>query len=168
MPWFVIYTKSKSEKLAARELRKRGVDVYCPLRKVKRKWSDRIKTVEEPLFRSYCFVNLEENERQQVYGVPGVVGYLFWLKKPAIVKQKEIDIIKDMLNDFDHDTLEIMDFEAADRFRIASGAFMDQEGEVISVQGKILAVKIDSLNAYLTIDVSKNKIDKLKKSIYSI
>ncbi|WP_227687032.1 UpxY family transcription antiterminator [Spirosoma arboris] len=70
----VIYTKSRSEKLAAKELQQRGVEVYCPFRKVKRKWSDRIKTVEEPLFRSYYFVHLEEHERQAVYEVPGVVG----------------------------------------------------------------------------------------------
>ena len=78
MPWFVIYTKSKSEKLVANGLRNLGFDVYCPLRKVQRKWSDRVKIVEEPLFRSYCFVNLKEEERHLVYNVPGFVRYLFW------------------------------------------------------------------------------------------
>ncbi|MGM9506807.1 MULTISPECIES: UpxY family transcription antiterminator [Larkinella] len=161
MPWFVIYTKSRSEKLAAKELQKRGVEVYCPLRKIKRKWSDRFKIVEEPLFRSYCFVNVEENERQVVYGVPGVVGYLNWLKKPAIVKQKEIDLIKDMLNDFDHDSIEIVDFKTAERLRIASGAFIDQEGQVISTQGKTIVLKIESLNICISVDLSKNKVEKL-------
>ncbi|QDK78682.1 UpxY family transcription antiterminator [Spirosoma sp. KCTC 42546] len=164
MPWFVIYTKSRSEKLAANELRKRGVDVYCPLRKIKRQWSDRVKMVEEPLFRSYCFVNLEENERQAVYGVPGVVGYLHWLQKPAIVKQKEIDLIKDMLNDFDHDALELLDFKTADRLKITSGAFMDQEGEVMSTQGKTIVVKLESLQVYVSVDLNKNKVEKVGRT----
>lgn len=164
MPWFVIYTKSRSEKLVARELSQRGVDVYCPVRKVKRKWSDRVKLVEEPLFNSYCFVHLEEKERQLVYGVPGVVGYLFWLKKPAVVKQKEIDIIKNMLNDFDHDSLTIVDLKQADRLRVTSGLLMNQEGEVVSTQGKHVVVKIESLNICISIDTSKNKLEKLNNS----
>lgn len=163
MPWFVIYTKSRSEKLVATELRRRGVDVYCPVRKVKRKWSDRMKLVEEPLFNSYCFVHLEEKERHLVYGVSGVVGYLFWLKKPAIVKQKEIDIIKNMLNDFDHDSISIIDFKQTDRLRITSGVFTGQEGEVISSQGKNVIIRVESLQICISIDASKNKIEKLNK-----
>ncbi len=164
MPWFALYTKSRSEKLAARSLHQRGIDVYCPLRKVQRKWSDRIKTVEEPLFRSYCFVNLEENQRSLVYGAPGVVGYLYWLKKPAIIKQSEIDLIKDMLNDYDHNSLEIIDFATADRLRITSGSFMGQEGEVVSTQGKTMVVRIDSLNACISVNLSKNKVEKLRRN----
>jgi transcriptional antiterminator RfaH len=165
MPWFVLYTKSRSEKLVAQGLRKRNVDVYCPLRKIQRKWSDRIKLVEEPLFRSYCFVNLAEQQRAVVFGVPGVVGYLYWLKKPAIVKQHEIDLIKDMLNDFDHDTLEVLDVKAADRLKITSGAFMNQEGEVISAQGKTIVIRIESLGMSVSVDSSKNKVEKLTHTI---
>lgn len=164
MPWFVLYTKSRSEKLVARGLIQKGIQVYCPLRKVKRKWSDRFKIVEEPLFRSYCFVHLEENERARVFGVPGVVGYLHWLKKPAIVKPKEIDLIRDMLNDFDHDSLEVVNFDAADRLKITSGAFMDQEGEVVSANGKRLMIKLDSLSMFIAIDISKTKVEKVKTS----
>ena len=163
MPWFVIYTKSRSEKLAAEKLHQKGIEVYCPLRKVKRKWSDRIKMIEEPLFRSYCFVHLEEHERSAVYGVPGVVGYLHWLNKPAVVRQREIDLIKTMLNDFEHDSLEILDFQTSDRLRITSGAFMNQEGEVVARQGKKVVVRLESLNISVSIDMSKNKVEKLKK-----
>lgn len=161
MPWFVLYTKSRSEKLVASGLRKRGIEVYCPIRKVSKKWSDRIKIVEEPLFRSYCFVNLKEEERHLVFDVPGVVRYLFWLKKPAIVKQKEIDIIKNMLNDFDNDSIEVVNLSASDRIRIESGTFFNTEADVISTQGKTIMVKIESLGLYLSIDTSKNKVKKI-------
>lgn len=160
MPWFVLYTKSRSEKLVANGLRKRGIEVYCPLQKIKRKWSDRVKIVEEPLFRSYCFVNLAENQRALVFGAPGVVGYLYWLKKPAVVRQVEIDLIKDMLNEFDHDAIEMLTFKAADRLRIKSGALMDQEGDVISVQGKVIVIHLESLGLSISVDSSKNKLEK--------
>ena len=164
MPWFVLYTKSRSEKRAANALRQRGVEVYCPLRKVRRKWSDRIKTVEEPLFKSYCFINVAEADRSVAFGVPGVVGYLYWLKKAAVVRPEEIELIRDMLNEFDHESIEMCDFATADRLRITSGAFMSQEGDVISVQGKTIVVKIESLSIYIAVDLTKNKVEKLKKS----
>lgn len=161
MPWFVLYTKSRSEKTVAKNLHQSGIDVYCPLRKTKRRWSDRTKMVEEPLFRSYCFVRLEEHQRAVVFGTPGVVGYLYWLKKPAVVQQFEIDLIKNMLNDFDHNLLEVLDVKAADRLRITSGVFMNQEGEVVSAQGKKIVVRLESLNICISIDSSRNKVEKL-------
>ena len=163
MPWFVLYTKSRSEKLVARSLAQRGIEVYCPVRKVRRKWSDRYKIIEEPLFRSYCFVNLADHNRSLVFGAPGVVGYMYWLKKPAIVKPEEINLIRDMLSDFNHESIEIHDFASTDRLRIASGAFMDHEGEVVSIQGKLIVVKLMSLSICVSIDLSRNKVEKLTK-----
>ena len=161
MPWFVIYTKPRSEKLVAAGLRKRGIDVYCPLRKVRKNWSDRVKIVEEPLFRSYCFVNVEESERSLVFGVPGFVNYLFWLKKPAIVKPEEIDVIKNMMNDFDHESIQIQAFNVADKLRINSGVLMDQEGEIRSKQGKTIVLYLESLGMSITLDTSKTILQKL-------
>lgn len=163
MPWFVIHTKSRCEKIVANRLLNLGLDVYCPIIKVQRKWSDRLKVVEEPLFKSYCFINLQEEERHKVFGVPGVVRYLFWNKKPAIVKQKEIDIIKNLLNDFDHKAIQIATVSVSDRIKIDSGVFIDQEAKVLSTQGKNIMVKIESLGIYISIDTSKNKIKKIQQ-----
>lgn len=148
--------------MVANALQKKGIEVYCPLMKKQRQWSDRAKIVEVPLFKSYCFVNLREEERSLVFGVSGVVRYLFWLKKPAIVKQAEIDIIKDMLNDFDHSSIEVVSLAVADRIRIDSGAFIDHEAEVVSTQGQKIIAKIDSLGICIAIDKSKNKIKKIQ------
>ncbi len=160
MPWFVIYTKSRNEKRVAEALRQRNIDVYCPLWKRERIWSDRIKLVEEPLFRSYCFVQLEEKERGRVFGVPGFVRYLFWLKQPAIVRQEEIDLIKKMLNDFDHKTIQVTQYNVADKVRIGSGSFMNHQGEVISQQGKRLVVHLESLGVSISVDTRKTLVDK--------
>jgi transcription antitermination factor NusG len=161
MPWFVIYTKSRSEKRVADELRKREIEVYCPLRKVKRKWSDRVKMVEEPLFRSYCFVNVEEHERSTIFDVQGFVRYLFWIKKPAIVRQEEIDLLKRMLNDFDHSDIRVENYRVSDRVRIASGAFMAYEGDIISQQGKTMVLHLESLGVSISVDTSKTIVEKV-------
>ena len=160
MPWFVLYTKSHNEKKVADNLSRQGIEIFCPTLKKERIWSDRKKIVEVPLFKSYCFVNLKEKERHKVFGVPGVVRYLFWLKKPAIVKQEEIDIIKDLLNEFDHKALEVIDFQINDTIVINSGVFAGTDALITNKQGKKIVVKVESLDLFISIDLSVNKIVK--------
>ena len=59
--WYVLYTKHRNEKKVAQRLSEAGYTVYCPLQKVRRQWSDRTKVVEEPLFKSYLFIQIEES-----------------------------------------------------------------------------------------------------------
>jgi transcriptional antiterminator RfaH len=92
--WYVLYTKPRNEKKVAERLTGAGYSVYCPLHKVRRQWSDRIKTVEEPLFRSYVFIQIEDAKRDEVFVYPGTVRYLFWLRRPAVVRQSEIATIQ--------------------------------------------------------------------------
>ncbi|MBN8826701.1 MULTISPECIES: UpxY family transcription antiterminator [unclassified Spirosoma] len=160
MPWFVLYTKPRNEKQVAERLQAMAIDVYCPLLKTKRKWSDRIKLVEEPLFRSYCFVNLQEHERARVFTIPGAVRYLFWLKKPAIVQDTEISAIKLMLNDVDHNAIQIASFSPGDRLTIGSGGFANTTGKVIKQQGKIVAIQLDALQLIIKVDISRTIVSK--------
>ena len=60
--WYAVYTKPRWEKKVNSLLLQKGIEVYCPLNKVRRKWSDRIKTIEEPLFKSYVFVKIKDEE----------------------------------------------------------------------------------------------------------
>ena len=112
MNWYVIYTKPKWEKKVAEQLAEAGIDCYCPLITQIRQWSDRKKKVEVPLFNSYVFVQLDESERNSVFQSAGVVRYLFWLGKPAIVRHEEIEVIKKWINT--SDAADIM----VDRYKI--------------------------------------------------
>ena len=97
--WFAIYTKPRWEKKVNQLLLGKGVECYCPLNKVKRKWSDRIKTIEEPLFKCYVFVKVTEADRTKVRLTNGVVNFVYWNGKPAVVREKEIQTIKLFLED---------------------------------------------------------------------
>ena len=110
MNWYVLYTKSRNEKVVAQKLAALGIEVYCPLVRTRKQWSDRLKWVEEPLLRSICFVHLTEQDRERVFQVSGVVRYLFWLGKPAIVSDHEIDQLKLFLEKNDHHEITVMDF----------------------------------------------------------
>ncbi|SOD91644.1 UpxY family transcription antiterminator [Spirosoma fluviale] len=158
MPWFVLYTKSRNEKIVAEKLRAKNIEVYCPMIKRPRQWSDRVKVVEEPLFRSYCFVRLEERQRHEVFSVPGLVRYLFWEGKPAIVRDAEIDSIKSMLADVDHQLIQIKPLRPGTQMTIKSGSFRDSTGTVIRQDGKIVTVVLESLQMVLKVDLTTTAI----------
>lgn len=158
MPWFVLYTKPRNEKLVSEKLQERGIEVYCPLIKEKRQWSDRVKTVEIPLFASYCFVNLKESERARVFGVSGIIRYLFWQKRAAIVRDAEIEAIRVMLNEADHDLIQVSTFKSGDTLTIVSGQFANTSGQVVRQQGKTALIVLDSLQIMLSVDLSKTVV----------
>src|SRR5580693_7123569 len=98
--WYVVYTKPRWEKKVYRLFEERRIEAYCPLNRVRKKWSDRVKWVEEPLFKSYVFVNVVEEELTEIRLVNGVVNFVYWLGKPAVVKEKEIEVIRKFLNEY--------------------------------------------------------------------
>jgi len=161
MNWYVIYTKSRFEKAISEKLASIGVEVYCPLLKTKKRWSDRWKWVEEPLFRSYCFVYLNNSDRDQVFSVSGVVKYLHHCGKPAIVRDKEIEILKDWLTEYEHVSIETVKYNSKDQVVLRSGVLMDQKAEVISGHGNFLSLRLESLGLKIRVDLRKNIVEKL-------
>lgn len=164
MNWYVIYTKSRSEKMVADKLAKAGIEVFCPLLKRKKLWSDRWKWVEEPLFRSYCFVCLEDRERDKVFLVPGVVRYVYHCGKPAIIREKEMNLLKSWLIEYDHESIQAESLNVNDRIRIRSGALMDKEAEVLEKKGNYALLLLEDLGLQVKVDLRKNIIEKLQAS----
>jgi transcription antitermination factor NusG len=153
MPWFVIYTKSRNEKKVAELLQKNGVEVFCPLVKLKKNWSDRTKIVETPLFNSYVFVNLSEKDRNVVFNVPGVIRYLFWLKKPAIVKDSEIESLKAVLHET-IDSFTIENYQIGDTVKISEGVFKDLDGVIEKQSNNKLHVILENVGIKITLQRS--------------
>src|SRR5450755_3783860 len=104
--WFVVYTKSRCEKKVADLLTRKGIEHYCPLNRVQKQWSDRKKIVIEPLFSSYVFVHIDETEQTLMRTTDGVINFVYWLGKPAIVRSEEIVAIREFLNDYKNVRLE--------------------------------------------------------------
>ena len=153
MPWFVIYTKSRNEKKVAELLQKNGVEVFCPLVKLKKNWSDRKKIVETPLFKSYVFVNLSEKDRNVVFNVPGVIRYLFWLKKPAIARDSEIENLKNILHET-MDSFTIENYQIGDTIKISEGVFKGLDGVIEKQSKNKLHVILENVGIKITLQRS--------------
>lgn len=148
--WYAVYTKPRWEKKVADSLTKRKIENYCPLNKVLRQWNDRKKLVHEPLFVSYVFVYIDADQEQLVRKVDGIINLVYWLKKPAIIRSEEIEIIRKFLNDYSYVHLEKTPVNLDDSVRIIGGPLMNQEGNVLSVKNKFVKVILPSLG-YLMI-----------------
>lgn len=139
-------------------LAEKGFESYCPLNKVKRKWSDRIKIVEEPLFKSYVFVKLSEKDRTEVRMTSGAINFVYWNGKPAVIKEKEINAIKRFLDEYEYVEAHPVDIKVNERVMITNGTFMGQEGKVLELRHKVAKVAIDSLGYILIAHFERTKL----------
>lgn len=149
MNWYVVYTKPKWEKKVSEQLTKLGIECYCPLITEVRQWSDRKKKIEVPLFNSYVFVQLEEADRNTVFQSPGAVRYLFWLGKPAIVREEEINCIKDWLYTPDAYDISVDYFQIGETIELDSGPFSAQKAVVQEVTNTHYVLVLESLGCVL-------------------
>lgn len=153
MSWYVLYCRSRNEKKIAIALEKMGIEVYCPMVSEVKQWSDRKKKVSEPLFTSYVFVKLRERDREQVFQVTGVVRYLFWLGKPALVKEQEIQTIRNWVEDDNILEMVVADFSPGDRMTLPNGAFKDQEVIIKEVGKNKMRLVLLGLGCTVTVKI---------------
>ena len=159
--WYAVYTKPRWEKKVAKLLDESGVTNYCPLNKVTRQWSDRKKVVLEPVFKSYVFVKVEEAKKWDLKHIDGILNYVYWLGKPAVIKEEEIDIIRKFLNEFSDVEVVQVNLEANARVRIKRGVLMNYEGLLLEVHGSTALVRIESMGLQLSAKFDKSNLEKV-------
>lgn len=150
MPWYVIYTQPRNEKKVAERLLKMGINAYCPLVTQVRQWSDRKKKVQVPLINSYVFVQIAEKERENVFQINGVVRYLFWLGKPAVVKEDEIEALRESLKET-MASVEVTGIKIGDSISIPSGPFHGKEGVVKQIKKNSFQLILKELGVLITL-----------------
>ena len=162
--WFAVYTKPRTEKKVNGILTLKGIESWCPLQKVERQWSDRKKIIEEPLFKSYVFVHISEEEKLRVLQTDGVLNFVHFLGKPAIIRTAEIDLIKSYLFDSTStiSTGSIQDFKENDKVTISQGVFMDNTGTIMRTGKKRVYVKLESLGQIMVVEFAVSQLKKAR------
>jgi transcription antitermination factor NusG len=124
------------------------------LQKIERQWSDRKKIIEDPLFKSYVFVRIDMTEKAKVLMTDGVLNFVHYLGKPAVIKNEEVDNIKRYLAEKDASIFIISQegFQTDTKIRVNHGVFMDNEGTVIRGGRKKVYVKLESLGQIMVVE----------------
>jgi len=157
--WYAVYVKSRSEKRVALDLEMDGIEYYLPIIKVLKKWSDRRKWVEEPLFKSYMFVYIEEYEHSKVLQIRNVVKYINFEGKAAAIRPEQIEAIKYYLNEKDPENIENQTWDKGTKVEVISGSMSGLKGELINVRGKNkVKVEIDVVGQSIVIEIPKSKL----------
>jgi transcriptional antiterminator RfaH len=155
--WYAIYTRPRAEKLAFSRLEEADVEVFLPLVKTWRQWSDRKKMVEKPLLSSYLFVKVRKKEFPQVYRISGVVKFISFEGQPVPIPQNQIDNLKLIVNSDAEIEVSGEAFAKGDNVEVVTGALTGLTGELIRIGGKKrVIVRIDRLdqNIIVTIPVT--------------
>lgn len=95
--WYALRTKSRHEKVVEEYLRGLGVEVFLPLYKSRRLWSDRVKFVDLPLFDGYLFCRFAAGHALVVRRAPGVLYVVSSGDVPSPVPESEIDAVRRVL-----------------------------------------------------------------------
>lgn len=164
--WYAIYTRPRWEKKVHQLLQNQKIESYCPLNKVCRQWSDRKKMVLEPLFFSYVFIYVTESEFLPVKKTDGVINLVYWLGQPAVIRDEEIEAIRQFLETYEQVSLEKVKISVNHTVKIMDGPFMDMEGVVVDVRHNSVKVILPSLGYALIAPVTKVAVLK-DKSVLS-
>ena len=153
--WIAVYTKPRHEKTVSNELHKKGYEVYLPLLKERRKWSDRKKWIEFPLFRSYLFVRTDIKNALFVVQTYGVVKIIKFGEKIGIVKNEIINSIKLMIEGgYKPEPLDY--FIKGDPVIVKEGPLKGLIGEVIRIDNNDrLIVRIDAIQHSVSIQIER-------------
>jgi transcription antitermination factor NusG len=162
--WYVVYTKAKCERKVAASIELNKIEAFCPLIKVQKQWSDRKKAVEAPLFSSYVFVHVTPKEHGLIKQMTGVVNFVHWLNKPAIVKEEEILSIKSFIQNYKRISLEKATVSMNEVVKIIEGPFMNKEGNVVEIKHKTVKVYLPSLGYNLVAEFEKSNIQLVEEN----
>jgi Transcription antiterminator len=166
--WYAVYTHARWEKKVAGLLTRKQIENYCPLNRIVRQWSDRKKILYQPLFTCYVFVRISKKESVSVLETDGVLNYVSWQNKPAVIRDSEIELIRRFLLDHTNVTLEKVDVNINDTVHIKYGLFMEQEGKVVDVSEKKIRVLLPSLGYMMLAEIPRSYVQVVdKKSIRS-
>lgn len=159
--WYVMQTKPRNEQLVYKQIQQKGIETFLPLVEKIRIWTDRKKKIQVPLFSGYVFVHANGEERiKAITNTSGALRYIFYDNHPAVVKENEIELIKQALLDPEKISIEDKKIKKGDLILVTRGIFKGMKGFVNEFRGKYkLTVNLDELSYSFSIILNSNEVN---------
>ncbi len=161
--WHAVYLRYRTEQKVYEEFMNKGIECYLPQKVSKRIWSDRVKVIYEPIFSGYIFVRISVAEYYDVLVTNGVLKYVCFENKPAIVSDYQIDLLK-LFVDHLNDKIEVSDerIRKGNFVKIITGPLKDVIGEVMDLHGKrYIILRFKQLGYTIQVDLGQNEVEIL-------
>jgi transcriptional antiterminator RfaH len=162
--WFVVKTNPRAEKRVFERISSIGIEAYLPLVTTMRQWSDRKKKVDIPLINSTLFINCLETELSKLYDIQGFHSVLFYLKKPAVVRDYEINNLRILLKEqIEYQTLDKENLVKGDKVEVIRGPFQGLIATSIEIdRTHKLIVEIEGLEQKYIVHVPRSYVEKIR------
>jgi transcriptional antiterminator RfaH len=160
--WYAVYTNPRAEKQVRDRMLEAGLEVFLPLQKTFRIWSDRKKLIEKPLLPSYIFVKVVPLTFPKVYQVSGVVRFVTFEGQPASIPQNQIDNLRLLINSDAEIEVSRETFERGNNVEVIRGALVGLTGELVKMgPHSRVVVRIDKLDQNLIVNIPLTFLRKL-------
>ena len=161
--WIVGYTKARHEKTVVELLNEKEIETYLPLIRQRRKWSDRMKWVEMPLFNSYVFIRTELKDQLNILQTRGVHHIVKFQKNIAVVPDVQIKNLNQM-REGGFEPLAADYFVVGDEVEVVGGPMRGIDGIVTRSEGKDrLIIKIDAIQGAVAVQIDRRYLKAIKR-----
>ncbi|MCW5977882.1 MAG: UpxY family transcription antiterminator [Bryobacteraceae bacterium] len=158
-PWFAVRVRSNYEKTTSNYLQQKGYEEFTPLYKARKRWSDRIREVELPLFPGYVFCRFDPKKRLPILQTPGVVSVVGFGYEPAPVDPLEITHLQHIVSN-GRNTVPWPYLKAGQKVRVTAGALYGLEGILLDLRNKSrIIVSVTLLQRSVAAEIDRADIE---------
>ena len=152
-PWFALQVRTRHESGVANYLQGQGYESFLPLYKCRKRWSDRIKEVQTPLFPGYLFCRFDAQDRLPILKTPGVMQIVGVNRVPVAVDESEINAIQTLVaTGLPNQPWPFL--QVGERVRIESGSLCGIEGILMDFKGSHrLVLSITLLQRSVSVEI---------------
>ena len=162
LQWIAIRSKPRSEKVAVRELKKKGIEVFLPLIKKRREWSDRSKWVDFPLFPSYLFAKIELKNSIYVLQTHGVNTIIKFSSKVVVIDGAVVKSLKLALEG-GFELYSIKNFITGQKVEVVDGPMKGARGIVDGKKkndGRLI-IKVEALQRAIAVHIDSHFLERI-------
>ena len=165
--WYLIYTRENSEKRICSLLKKKLIETYCPLNRRQLRHFNRVKLFSEPLFTSFIFARLGEDDLKIITKLKSTINIAFWKNKYAIISEEEIKTIKEFVLHNQNIKLEKSKVGIGEIIITNSPNYTNNTNSV-SIKAGLLKVLLPSIGFTMVSEAQRERKFENDQSIFSI
>ena len=160
--WYPVYTHSRAEKKAYRELLNKDIEAYLPLHRQMKQWSDRKKWVEEPLIKSYLFVHIHQHQQTEVLMTNGIARFLYFSGKIASMPDRQIEELKLVLASAYELEITEDELQPGEKIIIKAGSLKGMRGEIVKYHSqKLLLLRLGDIKYNIIVHAPASLIKRI-------
>lgn len=163
--WFAVQTRFKSEKMAQRQLARKGVQAYLPLMRYTRRYTRKIRHTEIPLISCYVFVKINADDYIRVLETEHVLDFVRFAGQLAPIPEQEIDLMRRIMGENWEVTAERTTFQVGDQVEIAAGNLTGLRGLLVETTDKQqVLIELERLGYTLRISIDPALLSRSHKA----